>query len=295
MQAALYGPGGFYRTQWPAAHFRTSPSASPLFAEAVRELAASADLQSIVDMGAGDGALLRHLHDLDPDLRLTGVDIRDRPHDLPDPICWRADLPESVTGLVLANEWLDNIPLDLTDGDRRLITVDGDVGGRPQAGDAEWVREWWPSGPAEIGLPRDQAWAGLVGRIERGLAVAVDYGHLREERPQTHTLAGYRAGNRVDPVPDGTCDITADVAVDACLAAGAAVAGTPGRLLRQRKALRSLGIHGARPPISLAHENPPAYLRQLSRAGEAAEITDAYGMGAFWWIVQPVGIPMPPI
>jgi hypothetical protein len=36
---ALYGPGGFYRHQRPAAHFRTSVHASPLFATAVARLA----------------------------------------------------------------------------------------------------------------------------------------------------------------------------------------------------------------------------------------------------------------
>ena len=37
--AALYGPSGFYRRERPAAHFRTSVHASPLFATAVARLA----------------------------------------------------------------------------------------------------------------------------------------------------------------------------------------------------------------------------------------------------------------
>ncbi len=36
---ALYGPDGFYRRNAPAAHFRTSVHASPLFATAVIRLA----------------------------------------------------------------------------------------------------------------------------------------------------------------------------------------------------------------------------------------------------------------
>jgi SAM-dependent MidA family methyltransferase len=125
------------------------------------------------------------------------------------------------------------------------------------------------------------------------LAVAVDYGHVRESRPATHTLAGYRDGYLVDPVPDGTCDLTAHVAIDSCLAAGAAAAGTAGWSLRQREALQALGIHGRRPAIQLAHDDPAGYLRALSRASEAGELTAGGGLGSFWWIIQPIDITPP--
>ncbi|HVX45961.1 MAG TPA: SAM-dependent methyltransferase [Mycobacteriales bacterium] len=291
MQAALYGPAGFYRTQSPAAHFRTSPTASSLFAEAVRRLALDCGLDSIVDIGAGDGDLLRQLHAIDPEFRLLGVELRDRPDGLPDAVGWRPEPPERVSGLVIANEWLDNIPLDLTDG-HGVLAVDGTLS-TVDAADTAWLRDWWADGPAEIGRTRDEAWSDLVGRIERGLAVAVDYGHVRDSRPAGHTLTGYRGGYLVDPVPDGSCDLTAHVAVDSCLAAGETVAGVPGRLLRQREALRALGIHGRRPPIQLARDDPPAYLRALARASEAGELTGPDGLGSFWWVVQPVGIELP--
>ncbi|HEU4513570.1 MAG TPA: hypothetical protein VFR87_10740, partial [Nocardioidaceae bacterium] len=60
--AALYGPGGFFRRESAAAHFRTSVHASPLFARAVVELARRAGLDTIVDVGAGRGELLREAH-----------------------------------------------------------------------------------------------------------------------------------------------------------------------------------------------------------------------------------------
>ena len=79
---------------------------------------------------------------------------------------------------------------------------------------------------AEIGRPRDDAWADAVGaRAAAGCALAVDYGHLRADRPPVGTLTGYRGGRQVPPVPDGRCDVTAHVAIDAVAAAGAAVAG----------------------------------------------------------------------
>src|SRR5262245_49010983 len=46
-EQALYGPSGFYTRQAPADHFRTSSTASPLFAGAIAELAAACDLDTV--------------------------------------------------------------------------------------------------------------------------------------------------------------------------------------------------------------------------------------------------------
>lgn len=77
------------------------------------------------------------------------------------------------------------------------------------------------------------------------------------------------------------------MALDACTLPG-------GRVLRQRDALRALGIAGARPPLALASTRPAEYVRALARAGEAAELTAAGGLGDFGWLLQPVGIPDSP-
>src|SRR5579884_3322288 len=66
MERALYGRDGFYRGgQGPAAHFRTSVHASPLFATAVVRLLREVDEAlgrpdeiALVDVGAGRGELL---------------------------------------------------------------------------------------------------------------------------------------------------------------------------------------------------------------------------------------------
>ena len=47
----------------------------------------------------------------------------------------------------------------------------------------------------------------------------MDYGHLAAARPPAGTLAAHRAGRLVPPVPDGSCDLTADVAWDSLAAA----------------------------------------------------------------------------
>ena len=64
--AALYGPGGFFRRESPSAHFRTSVHASPLFAAALVELVRRAGLDTVVDVGAGRGELLAEMHPSDP-------------------------------------------------------------------------------------------------------------------------------------------------------------------------------------------------------------------------------------
>ncbi|GGR93144.1 MULTISPECIES: SAM-dependent methyltransferase [Streptomyces] len=348
--AALYGPGGFYRRpEGPAGHFRTSVHASPLFARAVARLLCRVDaalgrpaVLDFVDMAAGRGELARGVlaalpAEVAARTRAYAVEIAGRPAGLDERILWRDEVPEEVTGLLFANEWLDNVPVDVVEVDAagvpRLVLVARDGSerlGEPVTGAAaDWLARWWPLPAeeglrAEIGLPRDEAWASAVARLARGLAVAVDYAHTVDTRPPFGTLTGFREGRETAPVPDGSCDITAHVALDACAAApgpprpadrpypphppsapaqasAETAHGTPGtarelprpRLLTQRAALRALGITGARPPLTLASTDPAGYVRALASAGEAAELTAAGGLGDFRWLLQPAGIPNP--
>lgn len=86
-------------------------------------------------------------------------------------------------------------------------------------------------------------------------------------------------------MPDGSCDLTSHVALDACAAAGAG-AGAPPELLSQREALHRLGVSGGRPPLALASADPAGYVRALASAGEAAELTARGGLGDFGWLMQ---------
>ena len=289
---ALYGDAGFFRTSFfrtsrPADHFRTSAHVGT-FATAIAELARRTDAATVVDLGAGGGELLVALHELLPGVDLLGVEVADRPDGLPDDIGWQAELPERVDGLVIANEWLDNLPCHVVETDPagivREIMVDPATGhetlGEPY--DSAWLREWWPQlepgERAEDGGVRDAAWADVVARVD-GTAVAIDYGHRRHERPPFGSLRSYADGREVDVLPDGSRDVTAHVAVDSV---GAAVGG---RLVRQREALAELGVDGSRPPLDLAHDDPVAYVRALSNATEAAELVAVGGLGDFWWII----------
>jgi SAM-dependent MidA family methyltransferase len=279
---------------------------SPAFAAALVGVARAAGLTTVVDVGAGRGELTRSLLDLAPDLTLVAVEIADRPDDLPPSVTWTDVVPEGIDALVVANEWLDNIPLDVVEVDAehvvRQIEVNVETGEErlgPPASPAQagWLGDWWPladapaGARAEIGEPRDSAWADVVRRLRSGLALAIDYGHLRASRPAVGTLAAYRAGRMVAPVPDGSCDITAHVAVDAAAHAGEHLGGATGGTLltSQRAALGALGVHGARPPLTLAHTDPQAYLSALSQAGAAGELVDPTGLGDFWWLLQAKG------
>jgi SAM-dependent MidA family methyltransferase len=270
---ALYGPSGFFLRSVPLEHFRTNV-AVPLFAVAVRRLGGLVDAAlgcpdpfDVVDLGAGRGELLAALPDVPPRWRLTSVDLAPG---------MRPDVPDAE-GLLIANEWLDSIPLDVVE-DGRLVLVgpDGHESlGAPLASD--WASAWWPSGGrVEVGAARDLAWAAAVARVRRGLAVAVDYGHTVADRRAT--LTGYLAGRQVPPVPDGSCDLTAHVALDSVAAA------TGSTLVRQREALQALGITAAVPePTS------PAYGEALVVASQARELLDPDGLGGFGWLLKPVG------
>jgi len=338
---ALYGPGGFYATgEGAAGHFRTSASASAsireIFAEAVGELLDRVDSAlghpdplDLVDVGGGSGDLLEAVLDsvgssLAARVRPTAVELRPRPAALSAHVAWLDAVPES-TGLLIANEWLDNVGIDVVVDDRVLLVDVLGVESRgpaPTAEEAAWLTRWWPSGQRrEIGLNRDAAWAGVVSRIHRGLAVAIDYTHVALDRPMNGTLIGFRRGRETDPIPDGSSDVTAHVAIDSVAAAGeepvaaaggvsvtaaggesvtaaggesVAAAGQSPRvravatmLIDQRAALRALGVSGRRPDYD---EDPIGYSAALQRASEAAELLDPTGLGAFQWLLQGIDL-----
>jgi SAM-dependent MidA family methyltransferase len=293
--------------------------ASALFASAVARLLCRVDgvlgrpaALGFVDMAAGRGELAAGVlaalpADVAARTRVYAVEVAARPTGLDHRIEWLPEPPPAVEGLLFANEWLDNVPVDVAEVDavgvprRVLVARDGSerLGDPVSDADARWLARWWPLAAepglrAEIGAPRDTAWAAAVSRVRRGLAVAVDYAHTAGARPPFGTLTGFREGRQTAPVPDGSCDITAHVALDAC--AASAPPGLPSalpgaRVLPQREVLRAFGITGARPPLSLASTRPADYLRALVRAGEAAELTAPGGLGDFGWLLQPVGLP----
>ena len=240
-------------------------------------------------------------------VRVVAVDVVDRPDGLDPRVEWLrspggADLPAELDGLedalVVAHEWLDVVPCTVAEVDasgvlREVLvhptTGDESPGGPLTDADARWARDHWPDAApgdrVEVGRSRDRAWADLVARVTSGTLVAVDYGHTATERPHEGTLTAYARGGLTHPVPDGSCDLTAHVAMDTLDA---------DELHRQRDLLRSLGLTGARPDHALAGTDPLGYLRALERAGAEAELARRGGFGDFWWALKRVNGPVVP-
>ena len=273
------------------------PQIGQLFARAVLQLMDEKGLDTFVDLGCGRGELLEQVHRLAPQVHCIGVDIVARPA-LSAPIGWLQSpggerLPDELDGLrdtlVLANEWLDVVPCPIAElddnGGLREVLVKASTGderlGDPVSGtDRRWCQSFWPADQlepgdrVEIGQTRDSAWDDLLTRIASGLAIAVDYGHTTDSRPAPGTLTGYRQGRQVLPVPDGSCDLTAHVAMDSL---------THDELVDQRTVLRQLGVTGQNPPHDLARSDPAAYLQGLSTASAGAVLTARGGLGDFLW------------
>jgi SAM-dependent MidA family methyltransferase len=325
MARALYGPGGFYTSGAgaPGRDFRTSATASPHFARALLRLAAHVDAAldfpdpfTVVEVAAARGALLQALKTYAPveaphltsRLRLVGVDLAPRPEI--DDVTWHHDVRDVTLfdGLLVANEWLDNVPCDVveqTGAYAAYVEVDehGDerLGDRVEPADQDWLDTWWPvvdeGERAEVGAPRDAAWCQAAAKVDRGLAVCVDYSHDLARREAglfaRGTLTGFQGGRQVAPRPDGSTDITAHVALDSVAAAGVVAGATDTELTDQRTALRALGVTGERPDVALASSDPQAYLRALGRAGDQAELIARGGLGDFGWLVQSFGSNVP--
>lgn len=284
--AALYGPDGFYRRpEGPAGHFRTaSHAAAAHLAAAMASLAQAHGCGTVLEIGAGRGELLVALSRYAPHLRLHGVDVVGRPPALPAGIGWSTGLtsvPEHVRAdvLVLAWELLDVVacPVLEVDDDRapRVVQVEPTYG-RERLGppappdDVSWCERWWPLDDAEpgerreVGSPREALWHSIVAGTRDAVLLMVDYAHTLGERPPLGSLSGFRAGRQVVPVPDGRCDITAEVAVDAVAAAGERAGATTIALTTQAAALADLGACGP----------------------GTSDLLDPGSWGSFAWLVQ---------
>jgi len=254
MELALYAPGlGYYAggaAKFGAAgDFITAPEMTPLFG---RTLARSTEAVlketggNILELGAGSGRLaldlLRELEtrqalpayyrilEVSPDLRARQRALFEAqaPH-LLERLLWLDRLPEQLTGLVLANEVLDAMPVHLVrwlDGavfERGVISQEGEFTWQDQplsAGTLWQAAQEIEPGPdylSEINLAASAWINSLAQSLEKGVILCLDYGFPRAEyyHPQrdTGTLrVHYRHHSLDDPfyLP-GLCDLTAHV------------------------------------------------------------------------------------
>ncbi|NNC91550.1 MAG: hypothetical protein HKN80_03560 [Acidimicrobiia bacterium] len=325
MEAALYGPGGFFSgnvlRSVKGGDFLTSPEVSPLFGSTVaefvrRERDRVGEPFRVVEVGAGSGSLLAPL--------IAAVDVEAWAVEVSPPA--RLALggllpPERVVGdlepvlgrgVVIANELLDNLPMAIAvrRGDgwaEQLVDASGDelqvieATARPEV--VEWADHF--SGPVgEGGLVEVQLEAAVWVRrvihgVEAGALVVIDYGATAEElesRRVTGTLRTYRS-HHLGPDPlytPGATDITADVNFTA-LEAIAAEAGATTELHRQDDFLADLGLREVmselrQEELALARTGDElARLQVRSRRTDAEALVNPRGLGDFRVLVARLG------
>jgi len=262
MELALYAPGlGYYsggaRKFGGAGDFVTAPELSPLFAQTLAAQVAqlmAASAPRILEAGAGSGALavglllelerrgtLPERYDileLSGELRVRQQEAvaRGAPH-LASRVGWLDALPESFSGVVLANELLDALPMNIVAWreqgifERGVALEDGAFAWqeRPATGALLAVSQGLTfAAPyvSEINLAA-RAWVSEWGRIlKQGALLLIDYGFPQREyyhpqRAEGTLMCHYRHHAHGDPfwLP-GLNDITAHVDFTAIAEAG---------------------------------------------------------------------------
>lgn len=260
MHELLYAPGlGYYSagaTKFGAAgDFVTAPELSSLFSRSLARQCADVLTEAggdVLEFGAGRGVMARDIllalaeQQRLPDRYLiveVSADLQARQREtlavLPDAlrqrVQWCEQLPESFTGVVLANEVLDAVPVTRWRW-RQQQLFESAV--RTNAdGDFEWVdippsaplQQWFERLPVSMreNLP-DHYWSechlwqsgwisALAGMMQRGIVLIIDYGMSRAEyylpERDTGTLkCYYRHHHHDNPfVMVGLQDVTAHV------------------------------------------------------------------------------------
>ncbi|HEX7047891.1 MAG TPA: SAM-dependent methyltransferase [Gammaproteobacteria bacterium] len=267
MDLALYAPGlGYYtagaRKFGEAGDFVTSPEVSPLFARCLarqcREVFAELGGGSILEVGAGSGAMAADLLiELDalgalPEkyfILEVSADLRARQREtlqakaahLLDTVEWLDAPPASLRGVILANEVLDALPVarfrvDATGFSEQTVIWNGarfETAWRPArkyfANELREALAEHPVSPPYVSefCRRLPAFIGtLSDALDAGLMLFIDYGYPRREYylPERNTgtlMCHYRHRAHADPfVYPGLQDITAFVDFTAVAAAG---------------------------------------------------------------------------
>lgn len=249
----------------PRGDFVTAPEISPLFAQALArqcvEVLSRTGGDTLLEVGAGSGRLVLDLLDaleplrnepvryiiLEPSESLRGLQHDTIAKHAPERlsrISWLADWPRGLTGVVIANEVLDALPVrcfEVAESgilERRVslsaeqaFTWHREPPGEPLLtafrNIARDLQEPLPTGYiSEINLRLGPWMHALSASLSRGVALLVDYGYPRREyfHPQRHTgtlLCHYRHRAHADPffLP-GLQDLSANVDFTAVAEAG---------------------------------------------------------------------------
>jgi SAM-dependent MidA family methyltransferase len=318
LRLALYGPNGFYQSGGSAGRrgdFLTSPEVGPLFGVVLTRALdrwwhdlGRPDPFTVVEAGAGPGTLARAVTTAPSEcagaLRYVAVELSAEQRSRhPEQVESRADLPDRpFTGVVFANELLDNLPFRLLvfDGAWREAFVDLGRDGRPVEvlGPAIDDRPAWLPAHAPHGarVPwQEQAgdWVRAArGLLTAGRVVAIDYVTARTAflaampwREWLRTYAGQERGGHYLREA-GRQDITAQVALDQ-LPEPTAVSTQAQFLLRW--GIDDLVEEGRAAWTATAGAPTLDSLRMRSRIREAEALLDPAGLGGFHvleWVAE---------
>jgi SAM-dependent MidA family methyltransferase len=307
MELALTEPGlGYYavsdRRPTREGDFLTAPELHPFFGRLIGrqiaevwELLGRPETFTLREYGAGRGTLERHVREgLAADGAAVAHCLRWQPVDVA-----RAAPTEAFTGAILANEFVDALPVHRVvqrDGRlrERFVTLDGDtlteVEDEPSteqlsahlAADGVALAD---GQLAEVSLAAG-AWLAEAARwLQQGLLLVIDYGHPAEElygpRRMAGTLATYRNhAVGADPLAFiGRQDITAHVDVTALERAASAAGLESLGSTTQARFLVALGLGELLSELGRQpDQDPQAYV--LARAA-VARYLDPRHLGAF--------------
>ena len=199
MELSLYSPNGFYSTIGQAGRrgdFITSPEVGPLFgaviAQAIdarwRELGGPKNF-SVIEVGAGPGTLARSVlrADLESRAAITYVAVESssaQRSSHPVEVISQATMPTTpTTGMIIANELLDNLPFRLFVFDNQwqeAFVVERDGKFQEVLRKVDDAPDWLPENPQHgTRLPvqrQAQQWlATSLQILERGSLVIFDY------------------------------------------------------------------------------------------------------------------------
>jgi len=308
MADALYGSNGFYTSGGSAGRrgdFITSPEIGPLFGAVIgRFLDAEWTNKgrpaefNVYEVGAGPGTLARSIITSDLEcsrtLRYHAIEISDvQRSSHPSGVTSLKELPEGdLSGVVIANELLDNLPFRLAvfDGEWREAFVAASTSGAQEVLSA-------PFDPCPAVLPMsathgarapliDEAALWVKSVLDRlsGSLVLFDYFTATTaglaDRPWREWLRTYRSHERGGHylAAPGEQDITTEVPIDQLPEPTAVRSQTQWLELHGLSDLVAEGRqvweeHAARPDIHA--------LRMRSRISEAEALADPDGLGGF--------------
>jgi SAM-dependent MidA family methyltransferase len=263
------------------------------------------DVFDVVEVGAGPGTLARSILAARPRvldagaLRYTCVESSEAQRQShPDGVVSAAEMPtEPVTGVIIANELLDNLAFRLAVWDggwKEAWVVEQDGRALEVLVPFDPLPTYLPKGGVPLGARapmQDEAaaWvAQATARLQAGRLILIDYccgvTSALAVRPWRQWLRTYRDNQRgahylTDP---GSQDITVEVCIDQL----AAQAGEPDSIRSQAQWLQFHGIddlveEGRAMWEAGKHAPDLRAMTGRSRVREAEALTDASGLGAF--------------